>query len=100
MKQEFRAAVKVARKDKFDPLLMALKLAEETGELAEATLAAAGYKPGKVMKEPMEGEAADVILCAIAVITKAYPNDSVDEIVDRIAAQMTLKTDKWLKKIS
>jgi hypothetical protein len=78
---------------------LALKAAEEMGELAEAVNHLQGFLPHKKMKEPIEGEVADVINCVITVLIKAYPNKSAHEIYDMLEQQLIIKADKWEKVI-
>jgi NTP pyrophosphatase (non-canonical NTP hydrolase) len=77
-----------------------LKLMEEVGELAEAVNHKLGNLPHKTMKEPLEGEVADIINCAIAVLVKAYPELSEEQIYDMLRFQSVKKTNKWVEVIS
>jgi NTP pyrophosphatase (non-canonical NTP hydrolase) len=72
-----------------------LKLMEETGELAEAVNHTLGNLPHKEMKEPLAGEVADVIQCAIAVMCKAYPDMTEGDIFNELNRQLVAKTAKW-----
>lgn len=72
-----------------------LKLVEEVGEVSEAILAINGRFKHKKMKEPVEGELADVMLQCMDVLGKAYPERSREELILTLAAQMILKLAKW-----
>lgn len=74
-------------------------LVAETGELAEAVNASLGFLPHKQMKEPLEGEVADVINSAIAVLAKAYPLESGAQIKARLLEQLHRKATKWAQVI-
>lgn len=98
MKKLFAGIVKQG-KDDLKPLWShALKLGEETGELCEAVNHHLGMLPHKKMKEPLEGEVADVILCALTILTKAYPNLSTDGLNKKIQEQLDIKLKKWINK--
>jgi NTP pyrophosphatase (non-canonical NTP hydrolase) len=71
------------------------KITEELGEFSEALLHKMGYLGHKVMKEPLEGEAADVILCVLDTLACAYPELSEDQLVVMVNAQLALKCAKW-----
>jgi len=74
------------------------KQMEETGELAEATLHSQGYLPHKTMKEPLVGEVADVILCAIALYARLCDEEyclSIDEGMEELKAHLDRKMTKW-----
>jgi NTP pyrophosphatase (non-canonical NTP hydrolase) len=73
---------------------MGLKLTEETGELAEATLVEMGLL-SKKLKEPIEGEVADVIQCAFSILVKLNPEKSDKEIIALLVEQLNKKTAKW-----
>ena len=77
-----------------------LKLMEEVGELAEAVNHKLGNLPHKTMKEPLEGEVADIINCAIAVLVKAYPESSPEDVYAMLGFQLVKKTKKWVEVIS
>lgn len=73
------------------------KLTEEVGELAEATIHHHGCSPHKKMKEPIEGEVADVVICAIDILSQSYPELSINDLMVVLAAQLQMKNDKWRK---
>ncbi len=55
------------------------KLVEESGEFAEALLHHLGYLPHKTMKEPIEGEVADIIICALDILRSLYSGMSAEQ---------------------
>lgn len=71
------------------------KLMEEAGELAEAVTHSQGLSPHKTMKEPLEGEVADVVICALDVLTQTYPSLSSAELLEMLCNQLNKKTNKW-----
>jgi len=71
------------------------KIMEEVGEFSEALLHKLGFLPHKTMKEPLVGEAADVILCVLDTLASAYPELSEDELGSLILEQIEKKTQKW-----
>jgi NTP pyrophosphatase (non-canonical NTP hydrolase) len=71
------------------------KMTEECGEFAEALLHNLGYSPHKTMKEPIEGEAADVIICVIDVLREVYRDLSTEEFKSMLQYQLDLKSKKW-----
>jgi hypothetical protein len=74
---------------------MGLKLFEEGGELAEAINHKIGNLPHKTMKEPLVGEVADVINCALSIYVKAYPGFTTEQLYVMLCAQLHLKSNKW-----
>ena len=46
---------------------------EEVGEFSEALMHKMGFLPHKTMKEPLVGEAADVIITVLDTLSAAYP---------------------------
>ena len=86
-----------SRRSHNDLLYRQVKLSEETGELAEAVLHVEGFSPHKKMKEPIEGEVADVVICALDILMEAYPEDSVEESKERLFKALDLKSLKWVK---
>ena len=68
---------------------------EEVGEFSEALLHKLNYLPHKTMKEPLAGEAADVILCILDTMSAAYPELSEEALGSLILEQMEKKTQKW-----
>jgi NTP pyrophosphatase (non-canonical NTP hydrolase) len=77
---------------------LGLKLAEETGELAEHIFVADGLK-NKELDEPMECEVADVINCAIAVLVRKMVLEGAgpDEIKQRLMSGIETKNKKYLR---
>ena len=77
---------------------LGLKLAEETGELAEHIFVADGLKD-KELDEPMECEVADVINCAIAVLVRKMVLEGAepDEIKARLMSGIQTKNAKYLR---
>lgn len=71
------------------------KTMEELGEFSEALLHKLGHLPHKTMKEPIEGEAADVIICIIDALTGAYPELTPTQLNDMLMHQLNLKSQKW-----
>ena len=71
------------------------KLMEEAGELAEAVTHSQGLSPHKTMKEPLEGEVADVVICALDVLAQTYPELSSTRLLEILANQLNKKTTKW-----
>lgn len=87
---------KRAENDMFPVLARNVKLMEEVGELSEALLHKLGYLPHKTLKEPIEGEAADVILCAIDLLAGAYPDMTAEGLASMLEWQLTKKSQKWV----
>lgn len=88
----------IARLGNLDPkcdYALVLKLMEEVGELSECFNHFKGNLPHKTMKENIEGEAADVIICAIAIIARVYPDLNPDSVIQMIMKQLVLKSEKW-----
>lgn len=69
----------------------------ENGELAEAVNYQLGNLPHKTMKEPLAGEVADVIICALDVLRKAYPESSNGILRAMLIQQLEQKYLKWLE---
>lgn len=93
--KSFERILRLGDEDAKPLAAMGLKLMEETGELAECINFELGYLPHKTMKEPLMGEAADVIQNVVAILAKAYPELSHEEILDDLADALEKKTDKW-----
>jgi NTP pyrophosphatase (non-canonical NTP hydrolase) len=74
-----------------------LKLGEEFGEFSEALLHSQGLLPHKEMKEPLVGEAADVIICTLDALAGAHPDWAPEYLIDRLNEQLDKKSDKWLR---
>lgn len=91
----FLRIINLAREDVKGIEPMGLKLMEEVGELAECINFAQGYLPHKQMKEPLIGEAADVIQNVLAILAKAYPDWTQSEIIRGLDNHLQKKTDKW-----
>ena len=71
------------------------KTMEELGEFSEALLHKLGYLPHKTMKEPLEGEAADVIICVLDALAGAYPELSATQLTIMLEEQLEKKSKKW-----
>jgi NTP pyrophosphatase (non-canonical NTP hydrolase) len=71
------------------------KLVEESGEFAEAILYKLNILNYKTMKEPVEGEAADVIICVIDTLKSLYPDMDHDEFNNMLQSQIDKKCNKW-----
>lgn len=82
------------------PLIRNSKLMEEVGEFSEALLHKLGHLPHKTMKEPIEGEAADIILCVIDTLAGVYPDLTTDELHDMLELQLAKKSTKWKEVMS
>lgn len=88
----------IARLGNIDPKCdysLVLKLMEEVGELSECFNHYKGNLPHKTMKEPIEGEVADVIICAIAVLARVKDDMSSASVIQLIMKQLALKSEKW-----
>lgn len=77
------------------PLARNSKLMEEVGEFSEALLFKLGYLPHKTVKEPIEGEAADIIICVVDTLQSVYPDLSPDELTEMLQKQLAKKSEKW-----
>jgi len=77
------------------PAILGLKLAEECGEFSEALSKELGYLQHKELKEPLMGEAADVINVVLATLVMTYPNKALETIVKELREQMELKNIKY-----
>lgn len=79
----------------------ALKLAEESGELAQAVLSATGA-PGSAYKsqtlEDVREEAADAAIVALSVLAQAC--SSKQEFEQELARLMAEKCAKWQEKLA
>jgi NTP pyrophosphatase (non-canonical NTP hydrolase) len=84
-------------KNTFPVLARNAKTMEELGEFSEALLHKLGHLPHKTMKEPIEGEAADVILCIIDTLAGAYPELKAYELALILEIQLRKKSQKWEK---
>lgn len=73
------------------------KIMEELGEFSEALMHKMGFLPHKIMKEPLVGEAADVILCIVDTLSCAYPELSDEEVVALLQEHLLKKSYKWEK---
>lgn len=76
-----------------------IKIIEETGELAEAIQFSQGLLPHKVMKEPVEGEIADVLITLLDTYVALNSTLTIDELLQKLQMQIDLKTEKWNKLI-
>ena len=75
------------------------KLFEEVGEFSEALLHKEGFLPHKTMKEPLIGEAADIINCVVDVLSAAYTEYTIDEVMIELERHMAIKSQKWKMNI-
>jgi NTP pyrophosphatase (non-canonical NTP hydrolase) len=80
------------------------KLCEEVGEVGDALLAIAEHEEPD---EPLEGEIADVIICAVDLlfVSKFYerewhhsPEEVADIVKDLLRDRVKAKTQKWMEK--
>lgn len=71
------------------------KLTEEAGEFAEALLHHFGWLKHKTMKEPIEGEAADMIICIIDTLRDVYQDLTKEEFEAMLQKQLDKKGQKW-----
>jgi NTP pyrophosphatase (non-canonical NTP hydrolase) len=85
----------VARRDAKPILAMMAKVFEEGGELAQAVNITEGHLKHKTLPEPLVGEVADVVQCAIAVLQKATPDLTDVARLQLLAEWLEKKTDKW-----
>jgi NTP pyrophosphatase (non-canonical NTP hydrolase) len=75
-------------------LAMLSQLMQEVGELAEAVSVQEGYST-KTLQEPLAGEVADVVQCAISILARCTP-DLTDEARSALLAnEIFKKTKKW-----
>lgn len=77
------------------PVILGLKLAEECGEFSEALSKELGYLQHKELKEPLMGEAADVINVVLATLVMTYPEKSLNVISQELCLNMALKYTKY-----
>ena len=75
--------------------VLALKGAEEFGEFAEAVLIECGYNSHKVPEEGTFGEAADVVVCLVAVLALLHRDDTPEQIMVRLFADFERKMKKY-----
>ena len=73
----------------------ALKGNEEQGELATAVLITTGEIAHKKLDEPVAGEVADVIICALDVLAETHLELSPDEIIALLTQELKRKSAKW-----
>lgn len=71
------------------------KIMEELGEFSEALLHKLGFLPHKVLKEPLLGEAADVIICVVDTLAEAYPELTEEEVITQLHEHLQKKSVKW-----
>lgn len=72
-----------------------IKLTEECGELGEAVNKLEGFLPHKELKEPVEGEVADVIITALDVLRESYAHLTEEQVLEMLYEQLKLKSQKW-----
>lgn len=87
--------IALANENSSHVLVRHAKMVEECGEFAEALLIKQGYLTHKVAKEPMMGELADVIICALDTAREAYNYLSDQQFKDELQKQLDLKAKKW-----
>jgi NTP pyrophosphatase (non-canonical NTP hydrolase) len=75
------------------------KIMEELGEFSEALMHKEGHLPHKTMKEPLAGEAADVIICVLDTFAAANPELSISEVSSLLQRHLEKKTLKWSKML-
>ena len=94
----FNSLFEIARSESnaWPALVRNAKIMEEVGEFSEALLHKLGYLPHKIMKEPIEGEAADIIICVIDTLASAYPDLTPTQLTDMITHQLGKKSQKWV----
>lgn len=80
----------------WSPLVRNAKIMEEVGEFSEALLHKLGHLPHKTMKEPIEGEAADIILCVIDTLASVYPDLTPIELANMLSLHLEKKSQKWV----
>lgn len=73
-------------------------LMQEVGELAEAVAVHEGVS-NKTLSEPLSGEVADVVNCALAVLIRLSPSKSKSELLAEFLQQFELKTAKWASTV-
>jgi hypothetical protein len=95
MNDAINYAFDVANEDPIPLMGQFACLTAEVGELAEQVNSAAGYLSHKKFDEPLAGEVADVILAAIGVYTKAYPEATKEELAKSLRANILTKSTKW-----
>lgn len=78
-------------------IVLGLKLSEEVGEFAEATLVENGYLKHKTLKEDSFAEAADIINVLLGVLVKLHPYMKTEDIIDKLAYEMQRKLKKYAK---
>lgn len=86
--------------NKMPPLGRNGKLMEEVGEFSEALLHSMGFLKHKTMKEPLAGEAADIILCVLDTLASAHPELTSDQLVELVTSQLEIKHDKWKRVLT
>jgi len=96
---DWNEVIRLSTTDRKTPVEKALKLSEETGELAQAVLSCSGahacaYK-GHSRDEVIK-EAADVIQCAISVVAKLFEEEGFPE--DKFRSIFVEKLERWEAK--
>lgn len=77
------------------PAILGLKLAEECGEFSEALSKELGFLQHKETKEPLLGEAADVIIVVLATLVMTYPDRSLQDITRELRDHIIMKNQKY-----
>jgi NTP pyrophosphatase (non-canonical NTP hydrolase) len=91
----FLEIFKLSRQNNKPLFVRSTKIVEELGEFSEALMHKAGFLPHKTMKEPIEGEAADVIITVLDTLAAAYPELTEQQVSSLLQTQLELKTHKW-----
>ncbi len=79
--------------------MLMCKLTEEAGELAEAVLVAQGFKPHKTLPaDAALGEAADVMLCLLLVLSRVYPEQTAHALAGALAGQIDARLARYVAR--
>ena len=87
--------VDLSKRDQFSVFARNAKLMEEIGEFSEALLHNQGLLPHKQMKEPLEGEVADVIICLLYTYLVTNPSLTAQDLQRTIGEQLNKKLMVW-----
>ena len=96
---EVKRIFELARRDGKPAVSMALKCAEELGEMSAALNVKLGYLPEGKISEPLSGEVCDVVNSALAVMAQAYPELDIAGLMELLARGLAAKSDKWESQI-
>ena len=91
----FEHIVELSDQNPMPLLARHIKMTEECGEFAEALLHQQGFLPHKTMKEPIEGEVADVIICVLDTLRAVYPEQTPAEFLAMVQYQIDKKSARW-----